>query len=431
VPIPGYGVYIYEHESNLYSTTTFEKIVKEYNISKIDFLKFDCEGGEYSIFTKENYEFIPTTSDFNSIVENIFPSGNNFYSFKKDKDIVDKYGLNFYYFLKYTILSNNINLIPSKLINDKNTFLEKDPSNIYEENIQFDITYSPDIENKFKTPQIHYLFHGSGSSNWYGMLRNGIKNFSNTKLMTNGAVYGPGIYLSDSLTFAKGYSSKYYSNNTNELLIVGVCQVKQEINAYKKAPNIYVVADDSELLLRHIIIMNKTNKIQEIEKYYRVDVPSQYSLSNKNIFKVSNKRLTKEIEFLEKFRKKLDKSIFEDFIIDSKLEPVLQLNIKLILITKQIVDINIILRDFPNNPPIISLDNIIIKNKNFFNNNIYIDNDIIPKNWTITNKLVDFIDKITKIIESNEIEVINQNNQISDIIMKYDNYIKTNNLFVC
>ena len=58
VPIPGYGVYIYEHESNLYSTTTFEKIVKEYNISKINFLKFDCEGGEYSIFTKENYKFI-------------------------------------------------------------------------------------------------------------------------------------------------------------------------------------------------------------------------------------------------------------------------------------------------------------------------------------------------------------------------------------
>jgi hypothetical protein len=37
-------------------------------------------------FRKENYEFIPTTSDFNSIVENIFPSGNNFYSFKKDEN---------------------------------------------------------------------------------------------------------------------------------------------------------------------------------------------------------------------------------------------------------------------------------------------------------------------------------------------------------
>lgn len=57
-PIPENGVYIYDHEGNSYSTTTFEKIISEYNISKIDFLKFDCEGGEYSIFTKDNYEFI-------------------------------------------------------------------------------------------------------------------------------------------------------------------------------------------------------------------------------------------------------------------------------------------------------------------------------------------------------------------------------------
>ena len=56
--IPENGVYIYDHEGNSYSTTTFGKIIKDYNISKIDFLKFDCEGGEYSIFTKDNYEFI-------------------------------------------------------------------------------------------------------------------------------------------------------------------------------------------------------------------------------------------------------------------------------------------------------------------------------------------------------------------------------------
>lgn len=56
--IPENEVYIYDHKGSLYSTTTFEKIIKDYNISKIDFLKFDCEGGEYSIFTKDNYEFI-------------------------------------------------------------------------------------------------------------------------------------------------------------------------------------------------------------------------------------------------------------------------------------------------------------------------------------------------------------------------------------
>lgn len=52
------GVYIYENDGNEYTTTTFKKIVEENNITRIDFLKFDCEGGEYSIFTKENYDFI-------------------------------------------------------------------------------------------------------------------------------------------------------------------------------------------------------------------------------------------------------------------------------------------------------------------------------------------------------------------------------------
>ena len=52
------GVYIYENDGNQYPTTTFKNIIEENNITKIDFLKFDCEGGEYSIFTKENYEFI-------------------------------------------------------------------------------------------------------------------------------------------------------------------------------------------------------------------------------------------------------------------------------------------------------------------------------------------------------------------------------------
>lgn len=55
--IPSSGVYIYGHDGN-YDTTTFKKIIEDNNIERIDFLKFDCEGGEYSIFTEENYEFI-------------------------------------------------------------------------------------------------------------------------------------------------------------------------------------------------------------------------------------------------------------------------------------------------------------------------------------------------------------------------------------
>ena len=34
---------------------TFKTLINEYNIDKIDFLKTDCEGGEYDIFTIENF----------------------------------------------------------------------------------------------------------------------------------------------------------------------------------------------------------------------------------------------------------------------------------------------------------------------------------------------------------------------------------------
>jgi len=36
----------------------FNTFIKENNITKIDFLKTDCEGGEYSVFNKENFEWI-------------------------------------------------------------------------------------------------------------------------------------------------------------------------------------------------------------------------------------------------------------------------------------------------------------------------------------------------------------------------------------
>jgi FkbM family methyltransferase len=37
---------------------TFDKFIKDYNISKIDFLKLDCEGGEYDILNEKNSQWI-------------------------------------------------------------------------------------------------------------------------------------------------------------------------------------------------------------------------------------------------------------------------------------------------------------------------------------------------------------------------------------
>ena len=41
-------------------TLSFNEFINENGLSKIDFLKIDCEGGEYDIFSIENFEFLKT-----------------------------------------------------------------------------------------------------------------------------------------------------------------------------------------------------------------------------------------------------------------------------------------------------------------------------------------------------------------------------------
>jgi hypothetical protein len=41
-------------------TFTFKELLEENNISKIDFLKCDCEGGEYDVFQPTNIKFLKT-----------------------------------------------------------------------------------------------------------------------------------------------------------------------------------------------------------------------------------------------------------------------------------------------------------------------------------------------------------------------------------
>lgn len=43
---------------NIMDTITFKDFINDYNIDKIDFIKTDCEGGEYDIFNEENIQWI-------------------------------------------------------------------------------------------------------------------------------------------------------------------------------------------------------------------------------------------------------------------------------------------------------------------------------------------------------------------------------------
>ena len=70
------------------------------------------------------------------------------------------------------------------------------------------VSGNPEAEMKFRKKRkkfgSFYAFHGSNSGNWHGILRAGLKNYSNTNKMSAGAAAGPGIYLAKQLLTSLG-----------------------------------------------------------------------------------------------------------------------------------------------------------------------------------------------------------------------------------
>ena len=96
------------------------------------------------------------------------------------------------------------------------------------------------------TKERWYLYHGSNLGNWHSILRNGIRNMSRTSLMTAGAAYGSGIYLSDSLQFAMSYGG------VGQTKCVAVVEIFVDPAQYMKGPNVFVIPDDSLLIPRYL-----------------------------------------------------------------------------------------------------------------------------------------------------------------------------------
>ena len=66
----------------------------------------------------------------------------------------------------------------------------------------------------------------------YSILRNGLRDLSNSHLMSTGAAYGAGIYLSTAFGTAAGYSqsvSYYRYNNSMNLNVANMQRVDQSI----------------------------------------------------------------------------------------------------------------------------------------------------------------------------------------------------------
>lgn len=93
---------------------------------------------------------------------------------------------------------------------------------------------TPEAEAQFRVLKdkydSQYLFHGSATKNWHSIIRNGLKNASNTDMMAHGAAYGSGIYFAHDSSTSCGYANEdanLYNQSAlgKTLKIVALCEI--------------------------------------------------------------------------------------------------------------------------------------------------------------------------------------------------------------
>ena len=85
---------VYHSELSFMPVLKFKNFIEDFKIEKIDFLKTDCEGGEYDVFNDENFDWI--TKNVNKIVgEWHLNTPEKKEKFRKFRDTYLKYYKNF------------------------------------------------------------------------------------------------------------------------------------------------------------------------------------------------------------------------------------------------------------------------------------------------------------------------------------------------
>jgi ubiquitin-conjugating enzyme E2 Q len=223
-----------------------------------------------------------------------------------DNEIVKEYGDDIYSLIRFIITSCKIDISPdSELLNDNDTIVNADGSLVKKgigKNVKiYKINHPIDKEDEFKKmlggKSPVYLFHGSRWQNWYSIMRNGLKNCSRTKLMTAGAAYGNGIYLSDNF----GFSCSYGQSGSKSVL--GVFELADDINKYKKGPQVFVVDNEKVLIQRYLLIIpsnQSDNVTQEMNKIFNSKIYTQNEAVTRTVLGKGIKKLIREYKQIVK-----------------------------------------------------------------------------------------------------------------------------------
>ena len=133
---------------------------------------------------------------------------------------------------------------------------------------QFIVTsHSPEILRRFNEEKAQhgsfFAFHGSAMENWYSIIRNGLRNMSNSHMMTAGAAYGAGIYAAENIATSFGYCGYSASNwheawqfsNLNNSFIMAIIEVINK-SEYKHGA-IYVIPNDKDVIIRYLLVFQQ------------------------------------------------------------------------------------------------------------------------------------------------------------------------------
>ena len=196
--------------------------------------------------------FDPQHKDYNKIgfILNKIPKLNQLI---KDTDdiltFLNNIDKNAYLLIKWLILLNNLffmkvpyELMINKLYCDQFVILNRSPEKERE------------LKGLRRKYGYTYAFHGSPIENWYSIIYNGLKNYSNTKLQLHGAAYGEGVYMSPNLLTAYGYTNSIYS--TNSLKVIAIVEVID--NDIKKNGDIWVVKNENNISIRMLLLFDSS-----------------------------------------------------------------------------------------------------------------------------------------------------------------------------
>lgn len=244
--------------------------------------------------SQDEITHILTTMGVKSVVNSIVKCSS-------DIQIFDKFGPVQYGLIKFILKSNLMD------IQEVNLFSTTDLDT-------YEVSYFDNDLKSFDTNAkdqgISYLYHGSSAACWYSIMMNGLKVYSNTPNMVNGASYGAGIYLSDSIQLSHQYAAKSShqyaakSSNNNNIQIVGVFEVLGDSKKYYKNYNIFVVGNPKVLKLKYLLHFKKNANQNLAELTNAIDrkfgkmLVKEKKAQNNYMSTVRNKRLLKEVEYV-------------------------------------------------------------------------------------------------------------------------------------